>query len=138
MGQPESSPPPYRAVLRRKSSTTAKVTEVMISELQTHHRRLERVGKSDWWARFFAVLGNVLLGAGVGLGIAHDDLFYRWALVSFGFALLSGVSFIAVRNTEAESVKAICDDYKKDVLDSFEYVEMVGDVEVVGDRLQEP
>jgi hypothetical protein len=118
------TPAPWSALLRRNPKRTAKAPEVMISELEAHHRRLERIGASDLWARFFAGLGNGLFGAGVGLAIAHDKLTYEWTVVCFGFALLSGLAFAAVRDTEAESIKAIRDDYKRDVLDSFEYVEL--------------
>jgi hypothetical protein len=83
-----------------------------------------RVGNVDLWETLFAVAWITLLGAIAG-GVATDSLSGTATLVMGGFAIVCFIAWFAIRDTEAESVKAIREDFKADILDTFEFIETV-------------
>ena len=92
-----------------------------MGELQTHYERLCRVGNVDLWKVLFSGGWQALLGAFIGAAIAHADAVVLWPLgVGAG---LTFIAWIAVRDTESETVEGIRQDYKRDILDSYEMVE---------------
>jgi uncharacterized membrane protein YccF (DUF307 family) len=99
----------------------------MMGELQAHYDRLCRVGNVDLWKVLFGGGWQVLIGAFIGAAIASAAAII---LVPLGVAsVLSFLAWLAIKDTEAETVGAIRSDYKKDILDSFDLVpdERAGD-----------
>jgi hypothetical protein len=93
----------------------------MIGELRTHYERLCRVGNVDLWKVLFSGSWQVLAGAFIGAAVAESS-----AQVLTPIGVAAGVAFVAwvaIRDTESETVKGIREDYKRDILDSFEVVE---------------
>lgn len=75
----------------------------MISELESHYQRLDRLGRSDLWAWLFGGLAEVFLGAAVGAALAKEDVVNWLVIVLALFAVFSAVAFLAVRDTPRQS-----------------------------------
>jgi hypothetical protein len=116
---PKYSPTP-KSTYKRKTKHTAAPTELMMGELKTHYDRLCRVGNVDFWKVLFAGGWQALAGAFIGAAIASASAIVLLPLgVGTGFSF---IAWVAVRDTEAETVSAIRSDYKRDILDSFDLV----------------
>jgi hypothetical protein len=93
----------------------------MMGELHSHYERLCRVGNVDFWKLLFSAAWQVLLGGFIGAAIASAT---SPVLVPLGIAALcTFVGWIAIKDTEAETVKGIRVDYKRDILDSYEIID---------------
>ena len=106
----------------RSDRATALAPEVMVGELETHYRRLTRVQDGNVWKRAFGGLSALLGGGVVGALLTGT----KWSAGLVGAAVAAAVSVVAwygIRDTEAESIAAIRADYKKDIIDSIEFVE---------------
>ncbi len=113
---------------RRKPGHIAPAEDLSMGELRTHYNRLCRVGNVAFWKLLFSGGWQAFAGAFIGGAIAHASqaLLVALAVATVGCFL----GWVAVRDTEAESVKAIREDYKTDILDSIELVEVVANDEV--------
>jgi hypothetical protein len=124
MTEPQPSAPDYKpgeTVARRKARHKAHPEDLMMGELQTHYERLCRVGNVDFWKVLLSAAWQVFLGGFIGAAIASAPAV---VLLPLGAAALcTFVGWIAVRDTEAETVKGIRADYKRDILDSYEIVD---------------
>ena len=119
----EEQPDFARPHWRRKSRDSAPVA-VMHSEMEIILKRLRRVGRIDMWTILFAGAAQTLFGAVAGALVA--DVGWTVAVkIAFVVAICSSVAFLAVRDTHADSITAIAEDYET-LLDSMEYDE--GDV----------
>lgn len=109
-------------IVRRKAQHTANPEDLMIGELRTHYKRLCRVGHADLWRRLFSGTAALLAGGVVGAILAGPG----WTTEVKGaatLAIFSGIAWLAIQDTDAESIGGIREDYKRDILDSFEMVE---------------
>jgi hypothetical protein len=122
--EPQSSSPDYKpgeTVARRKARHKARPEDLMMGELQTHYERLCRVGNVDFWKVLFSAAWQVLLGGFIGAAVASAPAL---VLVPLGIAAFcTFLGWIAIKDTEAETVKGIRVDYKRDILDSYEIVD---------------
>ncbi len=94
-----------------------------MSELESHYVRLDRVRKrrGAMWRRVFGGLSMLSLGAVAGAILAGPG--WTWQVkVALIVGVLSSITWHAIRDTEAENLKGLCDDYKRDILDSIELV----------------
>lgn len=108
-------------VARRKARHKARPEDLMMGELQTHYERLCRVGNVDFWKVFLSAGWQVFLGAFIGAAVANAAALVLAPLGTAG--LCTFIGWVAVKDTEAETVKGIRTDYKRDILDSYEIVE---------------
>jgi hypothetical protein len=116
-------PPDYQpgeTIVRRKARYKAKPMDLMMGELQAHYERLCRVGNVDFWKLLFSAAWQVFAGGFIGAALASAPAF---VLLPLGVAALcTFVGWIAVKDTEAETIKGIRADYKRDILDSYEII----------------
>jgi hypothetical protein len=121
----------------RKETHYPKAERMPMGELNRHYARMCRVGNVDLWETLFAIAWITLIGAIAG-GVVTDSLSKSAAFVMGGFALVCFAAWYAVRDTEAETVKAIREDFKADILDTFELIEIIEDTaELEVDQRQE-
>jgi hypothetical protein len=117
-------PPDYKpgeTIARRKARHKAEPKDLMMGELQTHYERLCRVGNVDFWKLLFSAAWQVFVGGFIGAAVASAPAL---VLLPLGVAALcTFVGWIAVKDTEAETVKGIRADYKRDILDSYEIID---------------
>lgn len=89
-----------------------------MGELETHYKRLCRVGEENLWKSAFGLLAVVLLGGVVGAALAGPG--WTWEVKSAAaLTVLAGFAWRGIAETETEGIKAIRDDYKRDILDSL-------------------
>jgi hypothetical protein len=89
-----------------------------MGELETHYKRLCRVSKENPWKKGFGLVGVVLLGGVVGAALAGPG--WTWEVKTAALlAVVSGIAWKAIAETESESIRTISDDYKEDILDSL-------------------
>jgi hypothetical protein len=93
-----------------------------MSELESHYKRLCRLGKGNTWKRTF--LGAAVLLAGGVIGAVLAGPGWTWEVkAAAGIAIVCGLAWRGVRETEAEDIESLCRDYKEDILDSIELIE---------------
>lgn len=124
---PESSawqrtPKEVEVRLARDPHATLEVPELRMHELKGLFDRLGDCVKGNNWKLLFAVATQLLAGGAIGAAVSGDAP-RNTVLVVFGFAALCGLAWLAVRDTEADSVAKIHKAFG-DVLDSFEEVEV--------------
>jgi hypothetical protein len=86
---------------------------------------MKRVGKGNPWKRAF--LGAAVLMAGGVVGALLAGPGWTWQVkAAAGIAVVCGLAWKAVDDTEAEDVQNLCSDYKEDILDSIELVPVEG------------
>jgi len=97
-----------------------------MGELETHYKRLCRVGEENLWKRGFGLLAVVLLGVVVGAALAGPG--WTWEVkAAAALTVLAGLGWKGMAETESEGIKAIRDDYKEDILDSLVLEPVGGD-----------
>jgi hypothetical protein len=121
VGEKRISKRAIRAFRDHRTTTTA--PNVMVGELESHHRRLRRVGGGNLWKKAFGGAGAVLCGGVIG-GLLTGASWTPSMKAAAGFTTLCFLAWFAIRDTEAENIDSICADYKKDILDSFVFEEV--------------
>ena len=97
-----------------------------MGELETHYKRLCRVGEENLWKKGFGLLAVVLLGVVVGAALAGPG--WTWEVkTAAALTVLAGLGWKGMAETETEGIKAIRDDYKEDILDSLVLEPVGGD-----------
>lgn len=111
--------PKYRT--RRKAPHVTAANEITVSELQAHYDRLCRCDGGFPWKRGFLGLAVLLAGAVIGAVLAGpgwtDSVKFATVL-----ALFCLVAWRAVDEKETEALTAIRTDFKREILDSIEFV----------------
>jgi hypothetical protein len=89
-----------------------------MGELETHYKRLCRVGEENLWKKGFGLFAVILLGGVVGAALAGPG--WTWEVkAAAALTALAGLGWKGMDETESEGIKAIRDDYKEDILDSL-------------------
>jgi hypothetical protein len=92
-----------------------------MGELDSHYKRLQRLGKGNIWKRGF--LGAAVLLAGGVIGAVLAGPGWTWEVkAAAALAVTCGLAWRAVSETETEDIQSLCNDYKDDILDSIELV----------------
>lgn len=119
------SPSKYRA--QRKPRHVVPAENIPMGELDSHYKRLQRVGKGNPWKRGFLGAAVLLVGGIVGAVLAGPG--WTWQVkAAAGIAIVCGLAWRGISETESEDIASLCADYKEDILDSIELVP-VGDAE---------
>ena len=93
-----------------------------MGELESHYKRLCRLGRGTTWKRAFLGAAVLLAGGVVGAVLAGPG--WTWEVkAAAGIALVCGLAWRGIRESEAEDLENLCRDYKEDILDSIELVE---------------
>lgn len=109
----------YRA--RRKPRHVTPAEGLPMGELESHYKRLQRLGGGKPWKRAF--LGAAVLLAGGVIGAVLAGPGWTWPVkAAAGIAIVCGFAWRGVSETEAEDIGCLCKDYKEDILDSIELV----------------
>ena len=89
-----------------------------MGELETHYKRLRRVGEENLWKKGFGLLAVVLLGGVVGAALAGPG--WTWEVkAAAALTVLAGLGWKGISSTESEGIEAIRIDFKEDILDSL-------------------
>jgi hypothetical protein len=92
-----------------------------MGELDSHYKRLQRLGKGNPWKRGF--LGAAVLMAGGVVGAVLAGPGWTWQVkAASGIAIVCALAWRGISDTEAEDITNLCTDYKEDILDSIELV----------------
>lgn len=106
----------------RDGRVTTSAPNITVGELETHYRRLQRVNKGSFWKRLFGGVGTILVGGVVG-ALLTESGWTDEVKIAAALAAACLVAWYAVRDTEIETIGAICEDYKCDIVDSIEFEE---------------
>ncbi len=113
---PEPISPQYR--VRRSPRHVQPAENIPIGELESHYKRLCRVGEENLWKKGFGLLAVVLLGGVVGASLAGPG--WTWEVKAAAVVtVVAGLGWKGIADTESEGIKTIRDDYKRDILDSL-------------------
>lgn len=113
---PEPISPEYR--VRRAPRYVQPAENLPISELESHYKRLCRVGEENLWKKGFGLLAVILLGGVVGAALAGPG--WTWEVKAAAVVtVVAGLAWKGIADTESEGIKTIRDDYKRDILDSL-------------------
>lgn len=89
-----------------------------MGELRAHYKRLCRVNEENPWKRGFGLVAVILLGAVAGAYLAGPG--WTWQVkCAAALAVFAGLAWKGISETESESIGAIRDDYKENILDSL-------------------
>jgi hypothetical protein len=92
-----------------------------MGELESHYKRLQRVGKGNPWKRGFLGASVLLAGGVVGALLAGPG--WTWQVkAAAAVAVVCYLAWRGINETEAEDVQNLCSDYKEDILDSIDLV----------------
>jgi hypothetical protein len=106
---------------QRKPRHVVPAENIPMGELDSHYTRLQRLGKGNPWKRGFLGVAVLLAGGVVGAVLAGPG--WTWPVkAAAGIAIVCGLGWRGVSETEAEDIANLCSDYKSDILDSIELV----------------
>jgi membrane protein implicated in regulation of membrane protease activity len=92
-----------------------------MGELESHYKRLCRLGHGNKWKRTFLGVAVLLCGGVLGAILAGPGWTWR-VKVAAVLAVVCALAWRGIAETESEDIKNLCKDYKEDILDSIELV----------------
>jgi hypothetical protein len=117
----DSSYSPSKLRAKRKPRHVVPAEDIPMGELDSHYKRLLRLGKGNPWKRAF--LGAAVLLAGGVIGAVLAGPGWTWQVkAATALAIACGLAWRGISETEAEDIGNLCKDYKDDILDSIELV----------------